>query len=271
MKRLISIAGMLALVTSFLAWVPAAAAPPLSCVVNSTDDDAWASGDNCETATAGEVTLRSAIEALNAAAAGTHTITFNLPDPSVITLQNGALNVTSGTLHITGPGARRLAVDGDAASTVFAFDGGTTVVMSGITVQNGATDGDGGGILSSGTVVLDRVAILGNQASGGGGINIQCCAEIPLTITNSIIAGNTAGSAAAIDIEGDDTGESTLTNVTITNNTGEEGAVEIAATTMHLEFVTLASNHLPDPDGQDLPDSPAGLGVHDDGTATVHS
>ncbi|MEA2681840.1 MAG: hypothetical protein QOK05_168 [Chloroflexota bacterium] len=253
-----------------LAAVPAAAAPPLSCVVNSTADGGWASGDNCETSTGGQVTLRSAIEALNAAGSGTHNITFNLPNPSVINTAS-LLSVSTGPLVITGPGARALAVDGAGTHADFETLDGVNLTITGMTIRNGSQEGDGGGIEARGPLTLDHVAVTGNTASGsGGGIDVQAGT---MTITNSLVANNQGSNAAGIDLQGDG-GSSSMTNVTVANNIdsgGNEAAgIELTGTTLNLNFVTIAANtYTGTPDAAGL--GAAGIGAHDGGIVNFHN
>jgi hypothetical protein len=226
---------------------------------------------------AGKVTLRSAIELFNKNG-GTDTITFNLPSPSVISLA-GALNVTtSGPVTITGPGARALAVDGAQIGRVFQLNRVSDVTMSGFTVQNGKTSGDGGGIQTAGKLTLDAMVVKGNQASYAAGIDVRPSDSTPtLTMTNSTVSDNVVPQGqegdAAISIEG--SGVSNFTNDTIANNINngvhESSAIEVYGNgaTLNLNFVTVAGNQFTGtPPGTF---TPAGLGVYESATANVHN
>ena len=243
--------------------VSASAGPPVTCTVNSTVDAAAAAPTtSCDsTLGAGMVTLRSAIDRFNSPA-GSTTITFNLPAGSVITLTMGELQVTSttGTLTITGPGARALAVDGNAASRVFHIGpgvrGSVTAAISGITVRNGMTTSfsrfpaaEGGGFFDDlANLTLDQVAVSGNVAGTGGAIAQD---EGLLTLTNSTLSGNSVtgvGSCEGAAISSQSEGIAVitrLTNVTVTGNTEgprcRRGTIAVLAP-MLFTNVTIAGN-----------------------------
>jgi hypothetical protein len=211
----------------FLTSAPVSAAVPSSCVVNSTGDELNADTTVGCNSTAGTVTLRSALELFNANP-GANSVLFNLPSPSVITLANGELPVNdAGTITITGPGARNLAIDGNAASRVFLInpEGSVTANISGLTIRNGnaGSGGSGGGVDINGnaTVTLDKVTITGNVARTGGGIGHY---GESLTVTNSTLSsnsitdsGNGCYAGAAMDANGY-TVTTTFVNDTVTGN-----------------------------------------------------
>ncbi len=113
----------------------------------------------------------------------------------VITLTTGELLVDK-SVTINGVGADLLAVDGNATSRVFQIGSGETVTISGLTIRNGHDDTTGGGI---------------DNESGA-----------TLTITNSILSGNTAGSVDDPSVEGGgifNSGTLTIVNSTVSANT----------------------------------------------------
>ncbi|MBV8206332.1 MAG: hypothetical protein JO041_06030 [Acidobacteria bacterium] len=188
-----------------LALFAACACLPLSAanwVVTSAADDGSAG------------TLRYAI----ANAAGGDTITFNLALPATITLAGSALPINT-NLTINGPGASQLAISGNNASPVFTVSGGTTVVISGLTVENG-TGQFGGGILNGGTLTVNNSVISNNSSccgtQGGGIINGGT-----LTVNNSTFSGN----GAYYDGGGIlNQGIATVNQSTFTGNTADYGA-----------------------------------------------
>ena len=112
---------------------------------------------------------------------------------------SGAINLTTGELvvdhsvSINGPGADLLAVDGNAASSVFHITSLGSVTISDVTIRNGQA-GFGGGIFNNNaelTVINSTVS--GNAAPFGGGIYNGG----GLTIVNSTLSGNMAGSEGA--------------------------------------------------------------------------
>lgn len=149
------------------------------CVVTSTGD-------------AGAGSLRAAI-----ADHSCSTITFDLVLPATITLTSASLNI-SDAKSIVGPGADKLTIarssaDGTPEFRIFSVSASANI--SGVTITNGHTSDDGGGIRISvgGFLTLSRSAVIGNAAGAdGGGILNDNGAGL---ITRSLIANNSAGDA----------------------------------------------------------------------------
>jgi hypothetical protein len=150
------------------------------------------------TADSGAGTLRDAL----ATATDGDTITFSLPVPATITLTTGELRVAH-SVDIVGPGADKLAVDGNAAGRVFHIGSGSTVNMSGLTITHGYSNGEncpdgcGAGILNDqATLTIDQCTVSGNSAAsdygGGGGIFNNTGT---VSLSNSTLTGNSAGGA----------------------------------------------------------------------------
>ena len=112
----------------------------------------------------------------------------------VITLTSGELLV-SNSVTINGPGADLLAVDGNAAGTVFQVVSMGSVTISDVTIRN-AVGRFGGGIFNGGVgpVTIINSALSGNTAAFGGGVYNGGT----LNIVNSTISGNTANEGAGI-------------------------------------------------------------------------
>ena len=125
----------------------------------------------------------------------------------VITLSTGVL-VVHARVMINGPGADVLAVDANAASTVFQVTSIGPVTISDLTIRNGHGS-FGGGILNSngGTLTITNSTVSGNAAPFGGGIYNSGT----LTIVNSTVSGNMASSEGA--------GVYNASTLTITNST----------------------------------------------------
>jgi len=197
-------------------------------VVNSLADD----GDG--TCTDIKCTLRDAIRFASSGA----TITFGVT--GTITLAQGHLVITK-NLTIAGPGADRLAVDGNHNSREFLVTD-VTATISGLTMQNGReiggnTDFFGGGVLNFGTLSLIDVAVSGNESGGleGGGIWNRGA----LTIVGSTISGNTSGNGGGIL---NSLGTLTITNSTFFANVAAAGAGIENAGTMTLINSTVSGN-----------------------------
>jgi hypothetical protein len=145
---------------------------------------------------AGPGSLRSAIQA---AAAG-DTIDFNLSScPCVITLST-SLTINR-NLTISGPGADQLTVSGSNAVTVFQMGAPQfpSVTISGLTIANGRTNANGGGVyVQAATLTLSRVVVTNNTAPNtsqpngfGGGIMVE--ADASLNLINSTVSNNSSG------------------------------------------------------------------------------
>jgi len=154
----------------------------------------------------------------------------------VITLTSGELLVNN-SVTINGPGADLLAVDGNAAGTVFQVMSMGPVTISDLAIRN-AHGRSGGGIFNGGvgTLTIINSALSGNTADFGGGVynggtlnivnstisgntaNTEGAGvynPVTLTIINSTFSDNTSQIAGAVF----NTGTLVITNSTITNNT----------------------------------------------------
>lgn len=128
---------------------------------------------------------------------GTYTLTLHGTDNNALTGGSGDLDVGDQGVTITGAGANKTIVDGDAADRVFDFVAGTSELRD-LTVTRGKTpdggpgaaatpvgddslggsgesaegsgpdDGDGGGIRNAGTLTLERVTVSNSQTGAGG-------------------------------------------------------------------------------------------------------
>jgi uncharacterized repeat protein (TIGR01451 family)/CSLREA domain-containing protein len=251
-------AGALAGIGALAIAAPATAA---TITVNSLADTTVAGDTQC--------TLREALANANsdsdttgndcAAGSGADTIVFQSGLTGTINLDLGELQI-SDSVTITGPGASVITISGEQSTNVIAISDGAPsrldVSISGLTLTQGASGGDGGAIFDDNeNLTLDQVVITGNTAFGsGGGIYVNAYYSPAIRITNSTISGNTAmsgdgggldvyyalygstpsvylkndtftGNSAAytggaINVElGTDTGSFTMLNTVVTNNT----------------------------------------------------
>lgn len=123
---------------------------------------------------AGQLSLREAINMVNAGQVADNTII--LPAGTYQNTQ-GALNITH-SLNLEGASAGTTILDGGGTDRVILIDPGTpvTVQLSGVTVQDGNTSGDGGGIDISdtgaaSTLTVQNCLITNNRAGSGNGFN----------------------------------------------------------------------------------------------------
>ena len=152
----------------------------------------------------GSGSLADAIAQANAYGAST-TIEF---DVSSVQLAAPLIITTSQSVTIIGTGASQLTINGNGHQ-VFDIASGTNVSISGLTIEGGSA-GDGGGISSSGTLLLSDDVISGNSAYQGGGIWNSGA----LTMANCIVYLNTASFVGGIF----NTGSLYLSSSTVADN-----------------------------------------------------
>jgi hypothetical protein len=151
---------------------------------------------------------------------------------------------------INAAGADELAVDGNASSRVFQIGSGETVTISGLTIRNGHDDNIGGGIDNEGgaTLTITNSTLSGNTAGsvnnpaveGGGIYNLGT-----LTIVNSTVSGNSAGGISGAGGGIENVGTLTILNSTFIGNTAIKGAGidnGADATTVTITNSTLSGN-----------------------------
>jgi hypothetical protein len=148
-------------------------------------------------------------DAIAAASSGD---SINISATGTITLTTGTLTISK-DLAISGPGASDLAISGNNAAQVFVVNSGATVAISGLTIENGAASGGGGGISNSGTLTVTDTIITGNTTDvfGGGILNFGT-----LALTDSTVSGNSASCCFGGGIYNGAT--LTITNSTIAGN-----------------------------------------------------
>ena len=123
-------------------------------------------------------------------------------------------NVTlSGITNNAFPGVPTL--DGFHTGRVLTITGGTTTIRN-LTITNGLTSEAGGGLYVGTAAVLNTVLVTGNTAgvtSFGGGIEADGGSS--LTLIDSAVSGNSAGSSGGIDMF---RATASLTNSTVSGN-----------------------------------------------------
>ena len=197
-----------------------------SYVVTVATDDVTGDASQCQNGGGGaNCTLRDAITAANAAGAGN--IAFS-GVTGTITLTS-ALPMLTGNIGITGPGANVLTVSGDKTYGVFTV-WGATAGISGLTIANGFSSWDGGGIYNTGTLRVTDSTISGNSSSNGsdwgagGGISNYGT----LTVTDSTLSGNSASGSGEADGGGIlNYGTLTVTNSTFSGNSASGGTAGV--------------------------------------------
>jgi hypothetical protein len=183
----------------------------------------------------GPGSLRQAI--LDTAAGGT--VDFQPDLSGTITLTSGELAINK-DLTIAGPGADVITVSGNHASRVFDIAGMFHVGIAGLTIANGTTSGNGGGIYNSGTLTISDSTLSGNSASGsiGDGGAIENLGS--LMINNSTLSGNSASFTGG-GIE--NSGPLTISDSSLSGNSARGGgAIYSAFTTVTINNSTLSEN-----------------------------
>ena len=123
-------------------------------------------------------------------------------------------------MTVRGAGADKTIVDGGGLDRVFCIGQSGNAHLSDMTITGGDPSHRGtskgialgGAVLNTGAVVLERVALTGNRADGGGGM-FSVPGTMPV-VRSSLIAGNRAFSGGGLRL---DSG-GIITNTTITGN-----------------------------------------------------
>jgi hypothetical protein len=151
----------------------------------------------------GTGSLRAAINSSNTTAhTAPDTIVFHLPAPTgtlganVINLQSEL--VSFGNVDIVGPGAGKLIINAPGSDRAFDFNNLSTtkdspVTISGLSIVNGNTTSEGGGIFSLESLTLKNVTLSGNTGSSGGGVAVDGSTTsfpVTATITDCLITKN---------------------------------------------------------------------------------
>ena len=173
-------------------------------VVDSTNDAVDGSlGDGVCATTVQECTLRAAIQEANAdpgldeidVPAGTYTL--QLPGINEDNASTGDLDIRD-NVRIVGDGSATTLIDANHIDRGFDVIGSVTVDLSGLTIENGQTAADGGGIRNvSGTVTLRDSDVSHNASTtgAGGGISNSNSAHNAggtLTLINGSVDNNSA-------------------------------------------------------------------------------
>jgi len=221
---------------------------------------------------------------------GTGTITLTADITLTCTGPDEALRTNNAPIVIDGGATGHTITQTCAANRVLDNDASGQLTLNNVTITGGTPDNNGGGVWSSGDVVLVGSTITNNQAkdgSDGGGVYAS---KSDLTCTNSTISNNTATDsrggyyAGNVSLDGctisgntsdgeggggESNGNLTITNSKITNNTSqndEGGGFEAdgnSSITVTISGSTVSGNHAQDGDG-------GGGNVDPNGNATVN-
>ncbi len=213
--------------------------PDIGAFQTHTDLVVNTSSDETGGLSSGELSLRQAVNLANLLDAAAM-ITFDFAAAQVIVLTQGQLELsdTGGTVTIVGP-TSGLTISGGGDSRVFDVDSDVTANISGLTITDGSTSLDGGGLYNKGTATLTDCTISGNSTtnSGGGVGNDGTTALI-----NCTISGNSASDGGGVYSDG----TLTVTNSTIAYNNvaSDGGGLQVTSSTAILNNTIIALNNI---------------------------
>jgi uncharacterized repeat protein (TIGR01451 family)/CSLREA domain-containing protein len=206
--------------------------------------------------------LRAAVQEANALG-GVHTITlpegtYHLtigPADDGLPAASGDLAIKDSNVTVCGAGADTTIIDGNKRDRVFHVFTGATLVLCDVTIRNGQTDGNGGGILNLGTLHVTHAVIAWNSAQGVGG-GIVNGGE--LKILRSAVSNNSAENSGGVF----NNGTATIQESVVARNSGG-GIANLSGAEISITRTTVSGNY----SGDDL-----GIGgVSNFGTATIVS
>ena len=136
---------------------------------------------------------------------------------------------------IDGPSAG-VTISGGHAVEVFNIASGVTALLSGLTITEGSSNHNGGGLYNRGTLTLTGCTISGNSADSGGALFVW---GGTLTLTDCNVSGNSAWGGGGLD----GFGTLTLTDCNISGNSANStgGGLNISGTAI-LTDCTVSGN-----------------------------
>jgi MBG domain (YGX type)/Bacterial Ig-like domain (group 3) len=170
---------------------------PTVYTVNLTSDTGAFNGTSAATATAGDLLWAITQANANTNPAGSviefDPTVFSSSSPQTITLTSTLeLSEAPWPEVIQGPGANAVTVSGNDVVQVLQVDGGTTAIISGVTISGGNSQDNSGGIWNLGRLNITGCTIVDNSGRVSGGIG-NPGPYGTLTVTNSTIEDNRGG------------------------------------------------------------------------------
>jgi len=152
---------------------------------------------------------------------------------------------------LNGVGADSVIIDGNGAARVITHNNSSLLTISGITIQNGATasgnlfDRGGGAILNSGSLTLQDSVVRDNAATGNGGAILTLSGA--LVIENSQIISNTAQGDGGAIYGYLFAGTISVTNSLLANNTAVSyyGGAIYSSNGLYMNNTTVRDNSAP--------------------------
>jgi hypothetical protein len=151
------------------------------------------------------------------------TVTFASSVTGTVALTSGELLINK-DLTIQGPGAKLLAVSGNASNRVFHTSNCVASIV-GLTITNGYSSGAGGGILNDHAILtVSNCVLSGNSAYYGGGIHNYGTGSAALAVSASTLKSNSAVYGGGIYNDGfGGTATSVVSLSTLNGNTADFG------------------------------------------------
>lgn len=190
--------------------------------------------------------------ALAAALSGGGLVTFNCGGAHTITLTSQQTITANTTID----GASIITLSGGGSTRVFNIQNGAAVTIRNLTIANGHSSEDGGGIYAErlSTLIIENSTLTGNTGRNGGGLATNGWgahdAGVAVTISGSTFTNNTA-TAVAIPGGGNGGGgiylsggsAATVTDSTFSGNHSQNGgAIHLLHSDLHTVNVTFSNN-----------------------------
>jgi hypothetical protein len=171
------------------------------------------------------------------------TITFDSSlSGQTITLTSGELLLSQNLTIDASALASGITISGNSSSRVFETNGGTTCVLTRLTITNGFNSGLGGAILNAGTLTVNQCGIAASSAgTAGAGIFNN---GGTLTFNGSTLSGNSSLFGGAMANNGGvvTLNQSTFSSNSVTGSNSAGGAISNGSGTVTLVQCTLSAN-----------------------------
>ena len=188
-------------------------------------NDANPGNGTCRTAT-GKCSLRAAVDEANADI-GADRIVLRAKRYQTTGIREDANDsgdydlAISSKLRVKGAGMNRTVLDGALIDRLFQVPPGAELTLEDLKLTRGAAEFAGGGVSNVGTLVVRRVAMVGNDGGdAGGGISNTGTATVDRSLIARNDGGQTAGGISTVNPSVGFPGALTVTRSTIAGNDG---------------------------------------------------
>lgn len=187
----------------------------------------------------GPGSLRAAVDEANANP-GVDRVQFAHKLTGTITLSTGELEITD-AVNVDGPGASRITVSGDGATRVFHVMA-TDVEIGGLTISDGFADQGGGIWVEFGAgLSVSRAVFTQNHADGGFPLGGGIYSSGELVVIDSLFSQNSAAFGGGISVDGP---VSQIVHCRFVENQADfGGGIDSFATPLSVAWSTFTGNH----------------------------